>query len=350
MVPLPASQVFQRRMDGQTDFWRDWEDYAHGFGNISGEFWLGQCLAGLGGWGRDGGPVDTRTLMRALSLPPGNEALHSLTAAGDYSLRVDLRAGDEAVFAQYDSFRVDSAAEYYRLHLAGYHGTAGPAWAWGWGRGQREGPSRLLSRPSRRLHELPQRQRLFRAGPGPQQPAHLLRGLVPRGLVVQELPLCQPQRALREHSGPPGEGPGGAARSWEGPGRQDKLPSRWCLRALICDVRRQRQTRRVLLRETRARFIGCGRPAHVKPQASAVEVMKGVDFWEPCPQRGGCGSRWDGGFDSVSTSPLPGGELVPLEGLRVLCALHGNEAETKKLPAPSGPGRLTTAHLSGAPE
>ncbi|XP_074254328.1 tenascin-X isoform X3 [Saimiri boliviensis] len=87
--------VFQRRMDGQTDFWRDWEDYAHGFGNISGEFWL------------------------------GNEALYSLTQAGDYSMRVDLRAGDEAVFAQYDSFRVDSAAEYYRLHLEGYHGTAG---------------------------------------------------------------------------------------------------------------------------------------------------------------------------------------------------------------------------------
>uniref|UniRef100_G3RB48 Tenascin XB n=1 Tax=Gorilla gorilla gorilla TaxID=9595 RepID=G3RB48_GORGO len=87
--------VFQRRMDGQTDFWRDWEDYAHGFGNISGEFWL------------------------------GNEALHSLTQAGDYSMRVDLRARDEAVFAQYDSFRVDSAAEYYRLHLEGYHGTAG---------------------------------------------------------------------------------------------------------------------------------------------------------------------------------------------------------------------------------
>nr|XP_012596524.2 tenascin-X isoform X1 [Microcebus murinus]XP_012596525.2 tenascin-X isoform X1 [Microcebus murinus]XP_012596527.2 tenascin-X isoform X1 [Microcebus murinus] len=87
--------VFQRRVDGQTDFWRDWEEYAHGFGNISGEFWL------------------------------GNEALHSLTKAGDYSMRVDLRAGDEAVFAQYDSFRVDSAAEYYRLHLEGYHGTAG---------------------------------------------------------------------------------------------------------------------------------------------------------------------------------------------------------------------------------
>nr|KAF6363175.1 hypothetical protein mPipKuh1_010169 [Pipistrellus kuhlii] len=87
--------VFQRRMDGRTDFWRDWEDYAHGFGNLSGEFWL------------------------------GNEALHSLTSAGDYSMRVDLRAGAEVAFAQYDSFRVDSAADYYRLHLEGYRGTAG---------------------------------------------------------------------------------------------------------------------------------------------------------------------------------------------------------------------------------
>ncbi|XP_069880173.1 tenascin-X isoform X2 [Dipodomys merriami] len=87
--------VFQRRMNGKTDFWRDWEEYAHGFGNISEEFWL------------------------------GNEALHSLTQSGDYSMRVDLRTREEAVFAQYDSFQVDSAAENYRLHLEGYHGTAG---------------------------------------------------------------------------------------------------------------------------------------------------------------------------------------------------------------------------------
>lgn len=40
-------------------------------------------------------------------------------------MRVDLRAGKEAVFAQYDFFRVDSATENYRLHLEGYHGTAG---------------------------------------------------------------------------------------------------------------------------------------------------------------------------------------------------------------------------------
>lgn len=43
---------------------------------------------------------------------------------------------------------------------------------------------------------------------------------------------------------------------------------------------------------------------------------------------------------TLLTTPFPGSELVLLEGLRVLGALHGNEAETKKLSLPSR-GRLS---------
>lgn len=36
-----SSQVFQRRQNGQTDFFRKWADYRAGFGNLEDEFWLG---------------------------------------------------------------------------------------------------------------------------------------------------------------------------------------------------------------------------------------------------------------------------------------------------------------------
>ncbi|XP_039944747.1 tenascin-X-like isoform X3 [Hirundo rustica] len=89
--------VFQRRQDGGTDFWRGWESYAHGFGNVSGEFWL------------------------------GNEALHELTAATRTELRIDLRTAHDSAFALYRDFAVGSAEERYRLRVGAFSGTAGDA-------------------------------------------------------------------------------------------------------------------------------------------------------------------------------------------------------------------------------
>ncbi|XP_022107438.1 ficolin-2-like [Acanthaster planci] len=88
--------VFQRRQDGSVDFYRDWESYRQGFGDLNGEFWL------------------------------GNDNLHRLTAQGEYRLRVDLEDfGDNTRYAEYDTFRVASGRENYQLTVGGYTGTAG---------------------------------------------------------------------------------------------------------------------------------------------------------------------------------------------------------------------------------
>ncbi|XP_058866764.1 tenascin-like isoform X2 [Acipenser ruthenus] len=87
--------VFQRRMNGKTNFYRRWKEYKAGFGNVSEEFWL------------------------------GNENLHSLTTHNPQSLRVDLRAGNDTAHAVYKTFRVDSEKKHYTLHIAGYSGNAG---------------------------------------------------------------------------------------------------------------------------------------------------------------------------------------------------------------------------------
>lgn len=52
--------VFQRRKDGSMDFEQTWNQYLNGFGNASGELWL------------------------------GNEALYLLTSNHKYKLRIDM--------------------------------------------------------------------------------------------------------------------------------------------------------------------------------------------------------------------------------------------------------------------
>ena len=88
--------VFQRRLDGSVDFYRDWESYKNGFGDLNGEFWL------------------------------GNDNLHRLTAFDDVTLRVDLEDFEgNKTYAEYTTFKVADEVDKYRLLIGGYSGTAG---------------------------------------------------------------------------------------------------------------------------------------------------------------------------------------------------------------------------------
>ena len=88
--------VFQRRLEGSVDFYLDWASYKNGFGNLNGEFWL------------------------------GNDNLHRLTAANDVKLRVHLEDFDGDIrYAEYTTFNVADDSDNYRLFIGGYSGTAG---------------------------------------------------------------------------------------------------------------------------------------------------------------------------------------------------------------------------------
>ncbi|CAH3189213.1 unnamed protein product [Porites lobata] len=93
--------VFQKRLDGSVDFYRGWDDYKGGFGNMNGEFWLGL------------------------------EKIHRLTKE-QCRLRVDLEDFEnQTAYAEYDSFGVGDEQSKYKLGLLGqYAGTAGDSLAW----------------------------------------------------------------------------------------------------------------------------------------------------------------------------------------------------------------------------
>ena len=85
--------VFQKRRDGSVDFFRGWDDYKRGFGNLTGEFWLGL------------------------------DKIHRLTVSGGYKLRVDLEGSPgKTLFAEYDSFAVKNETAKYKLSLGNYSG------------------------------------------------------------------------------------------------------------------------------------------------------------------------------------------------------------------------------------
>ncbi|KAA8577654.1 hypothetical protein FQN60_010653 [Etheostoma spectabile] len=93
--------VILRRQDGSVNFFRNWETYKQGFGNIDGEHWLGL------------------------------ESIYWLTNQGTYKLLVTLEDWTgHKTFAEYASFRVESEADFYRLRLGQYHGNAGDSLTW----------------------------------------------------------------------------------------------------------------------------------------------------------------------------------------------------------------------------
>ena len=95
--------VFQRRVDATVDFYRTWNEYKEGFGDLSGNFWLGL------------------------------EKLHRLAAPGNGAhLRVDLKHLDhpgELLYAEYTLFEISDEQDGYRLKIGGYSGNVKDALA-----------------------------------------------------------------------------------------------------------------------------------------------------------------------------------------------------------------------------
>ena len=88
--------VFQRRVNGSVDFYRNWADYEEGFGYLDHEFWLGLSK------------------------------IHRLTEDATCTLRVDLGdAQGNRAYANYSTFSIEDSSTEYTLTIAGYSGTAG---------------------------------------------------------------------------------------------------------------------------------------------------------------------------------------------------------------------------------
>ena len=97
--------IFQQRLILTDSFDYLWEPYKLGFQSSNGSFWL------------------------------GNEWVHLLTSSGNYKLRMEMLSAYGWVSAEYLYFLVDSEANNYTLHVAGYTGDCGDSLAYEGGGG-----------------------------------------------------------------------------------------------------------------------------------------------------------------------------------------------------------------------
>ena len=86
--------VFHKRFNGFVGFYRDWDEYKNGFGDVRGEFWL------------------------------GNEKIHQLTEIPS-QLRVEINTTSSGYrYAKYSNFTVTNEATNFTLFVSTYTGNA----------------------------------------------------------------------------------------------------------------------------------------------------------------------------------------------------------------------------------
>ena len=87
--------VFQHRSSAQVDFYRNWQNYTEGFGDINGNFWLGL------------------------------DKVYQICKSTTCELRVDMKFNGKDYYATYRQFSVSDNSTFFKLHVAGYEGNAG---------------------------------------------------------------------------------------------------------------------------------------------------------------------------------------------------------------------------------
>ena len=88
--------IVQKRFDGSVDFYRNWTEYKNGFGDLNGEYWL------------------------------GNDVLHLMTSGTNCTLKIYLTDRNSVTkYAQYDVFKIADEDDGYRLTIGGNSGDAG---------------------------------------------------------------------------------------------------------------------------------------------------------------------------------------------------------------------------------
>jgi len=91
-----SSVLVQQNLDGSKFFNRSWAEFKVGFGIPSGNYWL------------------------------GNDELSQLTLTGRYKVRFNLQQADTGswYYVDYNTFRVQSEADNYKMYVSGYSGNA----------------------------------------------------------------------------------------------------------------------------------------------------------------------------------------------------------------------------------